>query len=189
MKVLQLVEEEDHSSAGLLDRLSKRDQEVGQVLTEISTVAFSLQGIDVQPDRHRATRVEGHTEGLEYRRGPARSITPFLRRGKPKQSLPGQSGQAIGETRVLGDLRFERDPIVLLRDLPKGPEKNRLADPSQSGNDHRLLGQTVLHPGEEDVESLELAITTNQEGRSGAGVGRIGIRASIHGAPCLSERV
>ena len=59
-------------------------------------------------------------------------------------------------------------------------QQHGLADPAQTGDQHRLLRVPACQAGEQHVEGLELGIPPDQRRRASAGVGGVGVEPGIH---------
>ena len=79
-------------------------------------------------------------------------------------------------------LDFDNDPLLLPGLLSELLEQHRLADTTQSGNDHGLLCPAARQSRQEDIEGRQLIIASDDHLRFSPGVGGVGIRDRVHPA-------
>ena len=78
------------------------------------------------------------------------------------------------------NLGIERDPPGHVGLFGERPEQHGLADASQAGDEHRLVGVATQQTIEHHVERLEVLVPAGEGSRPDPGVRRVGIGAGIH---------
>lgn len=82
---------------------------------------------------------------------------------------------------VLADLKFNHDPLASQRLGAELAQEYGFADAPQPCDDHGLLGATVLHPGEEQVEGSQLVVPPDDGQRLRTRVRRVGVGERLPG--------
>ena len=183
LQKLDLVEQEDDAHAIVLCRLADGDEQVAEVFGQGAAVADPGERLHVQACRHGAVAAEADGERLEDGGGSEHAVGPASLGGDLQQRAPHLRRHLGAEGGVLLHLPLHCGPVAGLGLLAEHVEQHRFAHAAQPGDDHRLLGVAVLQTLEQDVERLDLLVTTDQGRRLGAGARRIGVLAWVHRAP------
>ena len=77
---LQLVEEQDDSSATISSSFSDGDEEVGEIEGQVAVVTESLGGVDVKSGLPGALAVDLDRERLEHAGGAVKGLAPLCLR-------------------------------------------------------------------------------------------------------------
>ena len=92
---------------------------------------------------------------------------------------PRDQGAKLGLVR---NLALRGAEARLLGDRLERVEEHGLADASQAGDQHALLGPPALEAGEQDAERVDLLVAAGQRGRPGAGARRVRVPDRVDGA-------
>ncbi len=143
---LHLVEEQCDPAVELNGGLSQRNEQIREVLTEISTVAHTPEGLDIEASRHGPVGGYGQRERLQDARGSLRTIAPPFLGSYLDQGASNELGYPRTELDSLRDLGLDRHPSGQACLFLQRPKEHRLADASESGHQQRLFGPAGSKP-------------------------------------------
>ena len=107
-------------------------------------------GIDVEAGGDAAVGPERDLKGTEDRRGPRRPLLPAVPWRELEKRTARQVRHAVAEVGVLGDLRLDRRPAAFPGKFLEPRQQDRLADPAQAGDQHRLFGVAAEQSCQQD---------------------------------------
>ena len=151
-------------------------------------IGLSENGVDIESCGEASRFVDVDGEGFQDSCSVVHACGPAGLRAQFEEGRPQFATELAPERKlvVLADFELDDSPVVFESRLSELAQKDGLPNPSQTGDDHRLLAPSPLKSAEQELEGTQLVIASDDRGRLCSGVGRVGVRQGVHDVILLS---
>lgn len=157
--------------------LAQSDEQVREILTEITGVPTTGQRVNIDADLKPLRSTQ--RKRLEHASRLAGTLPHTARWADRKQRPTRQPCDQRAKLRLMGDLALGGPKASLLGDSLKGVQQHRLADAPEPRDEHALLRAPSTQTSKQNPERLDLLIAARQRWRTGTSARRIGVADRI----------